>query len=96
MMLAEEVPPRLFLDDIHLELPACRVGGSGALHAADEFDEPIDDVQHLFWIGSPPGPEDPARMLVDSLRARDSLAEPFGRASLGLREALGDSADVVA
>lgn len=96
MMLAEEVPPRFFLDDIHLEVPACRVGGNGALHAADEFDEPIDNVQHLFWIGSPPSPDDPARMLIDSLRARDLLAEPFDRASLGLREAFGDPADVVA
>lgn len=95
-MLAEEVPARLFLDEIRLELPACRVGGSGAIHALDEMDEPIDDTLHLYWIGHPPSSDDPARMLIDSLRDRELLVEPFDRASLGLREALGDSPNVVA
>jgi hypothetical protein len=95
-MLASEVPPRLFLDDLLLDLPACRVGADSAVHAPDEEMERIDDVQHLFWIGTPPGSDDRARILIDSLRARGLISEPFERATLGLREAFGGSNDVVA
>lgn len=95
-MLASEVPPRLFLDEIHLELAACRVGGDSTVHAVDEVVELIDDLQHLYWIGPPPGPGERARALVDALRGRDLLAEPFERASVGLREAFDDGTNVVA
>lgn len=95
-MLASEVPPRLFLDDLLVELPACRVGGESSIHAADEVLERIDDLQHLFWIGPQSEPNNRARILIDSLRARDLLTEPFERAALGLSEAYGGSDHVVA
>ncbi len=95
-MLASEVPPRIFLDDILLGLPACRVGDDSSIHAADEVMERIDGVGHLFWIGPQPNPADKARVLIDSLRARDLLMEPFERAALGLQEAYGGSDHVVA
>lgn len=94
-MLASEVAPRLFIDDIHLELPACRLGGDDSIHAVKETIERIDDVQHLFWIGPSPAPDERARVLVESLQARELLTEPFERASLGLREAYGDAEHVV-
>ena len=96
LMLASEVPPRIFLDDILLELPACRVGGEASVHAADEVLERINDLQHLFWIGPQPEPNDRARALIDSLRARDIITEPFERATVGLGEAYGGSDHVVA
>ena len=95
LMLAVEVPPRLFLDDIRLELPACRIGGEAAVHAVDEVVERIDDVQHLFWIGPQPEPNDRSRALLNALRGRDLLMEPFERATLALREAYGVQGNVV-
>ncbi len=94
-MLASEVPPRLFLDDIHLELPACRVGGESSIHAVDEVIEQIDDLQHLFWIGPQPAGDERARALVDSLHGRDLLTEPFERAAIGLQEAYAGTEHVV-
>jgi hypothetical protein len=95
LMRADEVPPRLFLDEILLELPACRVGADTSVHAADEVIEKVDDVMHLYWIGPPPGPGERARGLVETLRARDLLAEPFERAVHGLDEAFDDVTHVV-
>lgn len=95
LMLASEVPPRLFLDDIHLELPACRLGGKASVHAVDEVVERIDDVKQVFWIGPSPAPHARARTLMESLAGHDLLTEPFERASLGLREAFGDAGHVV-
>lgn len=96
LMLAAEIPPRLFLDEIQLELPACRVGGESSVHAVDETVERVDEVRHLFWIGPQPGASDRARSLLDSLRARSLLTEPFERATMGLREAYGAQGNVVA
>jgi len=75
LMLATEVPPRLFLDDIQLEIPACRVGSGSSVHAADEISEHLDDVLNLYWIGPRPGPDDRARVLIEALRARDLTGE---------------------
>jgi len=96
LMLATEVPPRLFLDDIQLEIPACRVGSGSSVHAADEISEHLDDVLNLYWIGPRPGPDDRARVLIEALRARDLLTEPFQRATAGLKEAYEGPGDVVA
>lgn len=96
LMLASEVPPRLFFDDIQLELPACRVGGESSLHAVDEVVEKIDDIQHVFWIGPQPGPNERARGLMESLRSRNLVTEPFERAVIGLQEAFGNADHVVA
>lgn len=95
VMRASEVPPRLFLDEIHLEIAACRIGGADSVHSVDEVIEVIDDVQHLYWIGPQPGPGERARDLIDALRARDLLAEPFERCSIGLREAFVEGTHVV-
>ena len=86
----------MFLDDILLELPACRIGSESAVHAVDEVAERVDELVHLYWIGPPPGPEERARALVDSLRSRDLLTEPFQRATVGLEEAFGTQGHVVA
>lgn len=94
-MLAAEVPPRVFLDDIRLELPACRIGDGSSVHAVDEIIERLSDVQHLYWIGPPPATDEPARNMIETLRARDLLTEPFARASLGLREAFTGDPHVV-
>lgn len=87
LMLASEVPPRLFIDDMMVEIPTCRIGGESSIHTADETIERVNDVHHLFWIGPSPTSDMRARALVDALQSRDLLLEPFDRAAAGISEA---------
>jgi hypothetical protein len=85
---AEEVPPLVFIEDLEVLLPLCRVAdGTGALHAAAESAEELSDVLHVFWVATPPGPNSPARKLLDALLGRGLALEPFDRAATGLAEA---------
>ena len=87
LALAEEVPPRVFTEDLAVNIPFCRVTSPGAtIHAVNELPELISDAINLFWIGGPPEPGSPARLLLEALQVRQLLTEPFERASIGLRE----------
>jgi hypothetical protein len=86
--LAEEVPAAVFIDDLAVSIPLCRLAGPTALaYASTESLEELPGAQHLFWVGPPPEAESNARGLLDALVARQGLVEPFERASLGLQEA---------
>lgn len=88
LALAEEVPPKVFNDDILVDMPVCRVGvGLDAARGPDESVETSPSSSHLFWVGAPPHADSPARRLLDALIARQLITEPFERAAIGLEEA---------
>ena len=85
---AEEVPARLFAEDLDVHVPLCRVAEDAAPSVATgEAPELLADALHLFWVGTPPAPDSPARRLLDALHARQLTVEPFERAGVGLEEA---------
>ena len=73
--LAEELPPEIFADDIDVQVPVCLVGAPGS------------DLVPLHWIVGEPAAGSPLSGLVESLRSRELLLEPFRRAAQGLEEA---------
>lgn len=89
LALAEEVPPRVFAEDLEIQLPFCRIaaGPEAIVHASDETLERLGEATHLFWSRPMPGPESEARLIVDALNQRNLLLEPFERAAAGLEEA---------
>ncbi len=89
LVMADEVSPRVFSEDVEVRIPVCRVQcDSVTTSAIEEATESIDETLHLFWTGSGrPEAGSSARDLVDLLRARSLLLEPFERAALGLEEA---------
>jgi hypothetical protein len=88
LSLAEEVHPRLFTEDIAVEVPVCRVAqGELAPFAAEESVEELTNTLHLFWVGQIPAEDSVARQVVEMLQSRQLITEPFERASRGLDEA---------
>jgi len=88
LALADEVPPRVFVDDIHINVPLCRVSTADlTVQAVSEDLERVPDSVNLIWVTERPGPESDARKLLDALSARQILVEPFERAATGLEEA---------
>ena len=78
LALAEELPPEVFAEDIDVQVPVCLVGAPGS------------DLVPLHWIGGEPAAGSLLSSLVESLRSRELLLEPFRRASQGLEEAFTD------
>lgn len=88
LVLADEVPPRVFTEDLAVEVPLCRVAGDGAkVHASNESQELLVEAVHLFWVGEQPVLGSPARRLLEALHGRQLSTEPFERAAIGLEEA---------
>lgn len=88
LSLADEVPPRVFTEDIEIRLPLCRVATPGATaHSSSESPETIGEAIHLFWVAGPPGPDSAARRLLETLNAHQLATEPFERAGIGIEEA---------
>lgn len=86
--MADEVPPRVFGAEIDVSLPVCRLmGAGGPAHHVDDTIEELSDVLHVFWVGPSPAAGSRARVLIETLLARESFVEPFERAELGLEEA---------
>ena len=87
LALADEVPPRVFTEDVEVGVPLCRViTAEMAVQAASEEKEQLSDSVDLFWVNGRPLPESPARSLIDALNGRHLLTEPFERASIGIQE----------
>lgn len=90
--LAEEVPPRVFTEDLELKIPFCRIATSNTvIQAPTEAPERLGEAAHLFWATETPALESPARTLLDALQSRDLLLEPFDRAAVGLEEAFREA-----
>lgn len=88
LVLADEVSPRVFTEDLVVEVPLCRVAGDGTtVHASNESQEWLAEAVHLFWVGEQPEAESPARRLLEVLHGRQLSTEPFERATIGLEEA---------
>lgn len=91
LALAAEVHPRLFTEDLLVQVHVCRLADAeGAPQALGETAEVLPGRLHLFWVSDPPGDEAPARLLLDALLAHQLLTEPFERAAGGLSEAFRD------
>jgi hypothetical protein len=88
LSLADEVPPRVFTEDLQVDLPLCRIATAGAItHSVEESKESLGEEIHLFWVGDPPAAESRGRKLLEALNARNLVIEPFERATAGLEEA---------
>jgi len=88
LVLADEAPPRVFTEDLVVDVPLCRVAGDGTtVQASNESHESLAEAVHLFWVGVQPISESPARRLLEALHSRQLLTEPFERAAIGLEEA---------
>jgi hypothetical protein len=86
--LAEEMPARVFSEDMAVQVPVCRVAASdlGPVAQSEQVQR-ISDSIVLIWVNEPPAPGAAAGKTVDLLDSRQFLLEPFERASLGLQEA---------
>ncbi len=88
LALADEVPPRVFTEDLEVHVPLCRVVTTEMTpQAASEEQERISDSLDLFWVNGQPPPDSSAGKIIESLNGRQLLLEPFERASIGLEEA---------
>lgn len=88
LVRAEEVHPSVFLEDVLVEAPLGRVGASsGTVHGAGDQLESWDGSVDVYWVGAAPAADSVARQLLDALRGRQLLLEPFDRIALGLDEA---------
>jgi len=88
LTLADEIPARVFSDDLLVEVPVCRIStGDVAVQATSEQVETFENSVNLIWASPPPEPESVARELLETLHATQILHEPFERALAGLDEA---------
>lgn len=88
LVRAAEVHPAIFAEDVLIEIPLGRVASSAeAVHGASDQPETWGDSLDIYWIGGAPAPDSAARQVLDALRARMLLVEPFDRAAQGLTEA---------
>ena len=92
LALAEEVAPQVFTEELEVHVPICRVSSlSATVHATTEIPEVLTDTLNLFWVRGQPELESPPRQLLEALRVRQLLTEPFDRAVIGLEEAFYSS-----
>lgn len=88
MALADEVHPRVFTEDIVVDVPLCRIAeGDTVRYAEDETVEDLSNTLHLFWLRQPPDEGTTARVILHALQSRQLAIEPFDRAAVGLEEA---------
>ena len=88
LSLADEVPPRVFADDLAVNVPLCRIStGDVTVQGASETSETLGDSVNVVWATNKPSPDSGARKLLEALLDRQLLLEPFERAVLGLAEA---------
>ena len=88
LALSDEVHPRLFTEDLLVEVPLCRVAEAENIpYSAGELVETLSNTFHLFWVGQSPEPQSSGRRLLEALQARQLTTEPFQRAAHGIEEA---------
>lgn len=88
LALSEEVHPRLFTEDLIVEVPLCRVAEGGSVpYAVVESVETLSSTLHLFWVGQTPDDNSTARRVLGALQSRQLTTEPFERAAKGIEEA---------
>jgi hypothetical protein len=88
LALSDEVHPRVFTEDLLVEVPLCRIAeGHNAPYSAGESLETLSDTVHLFWVGEAPQADGIPRRLLEALHGHGLTVEPFERAALGIDEA---------
>ena len=88
LALSEEVSPRLFTEDLSLDVPLCRVAeGENTPYAFGECIESLPNALYLVWSGQPPTEGSTPRRLLEALLGRQLITEPFERTLHGIDEA---------
>lgn len=90
LALANEIPPQLFVDDIHVQVPLCLVAPSETPVQTDTAVSQSAREVNLTWVTEQPGDESEAIRLLDGFMRRRDPLEPFERAATGLEEAFSD------
>ena len=87
--LANEIPARVFTDELRVGVPFCRVGPAGAPSSTDSGSGRWynRNPRHLLWVmGQPSESSDASRILYEIMDLDDPF-EPFERAAKCLSEA---------
>jgi len=88
LCLSDEIPPKVFSEDLLIEIPACRISTGGiTAHSVTDKVESLDESTDIFWVNNEPMPESHARLFLESLDTSKLILEPFSRAQIGLDEA---------
>lgn len=90
LALANEIPPQLFVDDIHVQVPLCLVTPSETPVQADGTVSQAAREVSLTWVTEQPGDDSEALRLLEGIMRRHDPLEPFERAAAGLEEAFSD------
>lgn len=86
--LSDEIPPRVFADDIQSQVPLGRFSTAEVtVQAASETLEPMTGSLSLTWSTEQPGQGSDARKLLEAIVLRQDPLEPFERAAAGIAEA---------
>jgi len=92
LALADEIPPRVFTEDLAVSVPFCQIAREGtAARITNASQELLAEMGHLFWVNEQPARESQAARLLEALHGRQLLTEPFERAAIGLEEAFWGS-----
>jgi hypothetical protein len=88
--LADEIPPRVFTDDIQVETPLCRIATAETPAPSTASVCQQAPSLDLIWTTKQPGQESAAMQLLGVLVHQQDPLEPFERAATGLAEAFND------
>ena len=92
LALAEETPSEVFSEDVAVQVPLCLVGTQAeVVGEVPDIESAGGGPVSLRWVTEEPSDNSQLGPLVDSLRSRRLLLEPFERAAQGLEEAFGGS-----
>jgi hypothetical protein len=90
LVLAEEIPHDILADELEVQVPVCLAGNPAADGAPLDGSASGTASAVLQWINGEPAEDTPLSALVELLKARNLLLEPFHRAARGLEEAFAD------
>lgn len=87
LALAAEAPPEVFSEELAVQVPMCRVAQEAGPAAPEEEVQRLSDSLCLHWVSGYPVEDVRLADLVETLKSRQLLLEPFERAALGIQEA---------
>ena len=90
LALAEEIPHDILADELEVQVPVCLVGNPTADGALLDGGASGTASAVLQWPNGEPAEGTSLSVLVEFLKARNLLLEPFQRAVRGLEEAFAD------
>ena len=88
LVLADDIPPLVFSEELRVEIPLCRVSTDPApRRGALEEIERLGTSLFLVWSTPPPGEDTVARQLLNGLAEHPDPLAPFDRVAAGIAEA---------